>query len=82
MLTWTHPQQAMKQNMNTLIGMGLSFGTVVLAAGVGAGLYLAGLSETMVGTVITLLLSVAAVLCIKRSLRIAEGTYSGSTEML
>ena len=48
-LKWSHPQQAMKQNMNVLIGMG--FGLLIWAGLVipGAGLYLAGLRPVLCG---------------------------------
>lgn len=33
-LTWNHPQQAMKQNLNVLISMGLLMGTFAIPAGI------------------------------------------------
>jgi ABC-2 type transport system permease protein len=53
LLTWNHPQQAMKQNMNALAGMGMSILIIGIFAGIGILLLSAGLSTVLTGLVIT-----------------------------
>lgn len=81
MLSWSHPQQAMKQNLNTLIGMGLAFLTVIIAGGAGAGLFLSGISETFAGLAVAAVLIIAALPLTRRAFRLAERSYTGGIEM-
>lgn len=81
MLTWTNPQQAMKQNLNTLTGLGLSVATLILTAGIGLGFYFSGFSETISGLITALILFPAAFLFLKRAQRLADRTYSGVIEL-
>ncbi|MFP4383684.1 MAG: putative ABC transporter permease subunit [Spirochaetia bacterium] len=53
LLTWNHPQQAMKQNMNALAGMGMSILIIGVFAGIGVLLLSAGLSTVLTGLIIT-----------------------------
>ena len=82
MLTWKHPQQAMKQNLNTLTGLGLSFASLTVTLAAGAGLYVTGLPEIAVGLLVTVLLSGGAWVFYKRAARLAEHAYSGGIEIL
>jgi ABC-2 type transport system permease protein len=74
-LNWTHPQQAMKQNMNVLIGMG--FGLIVFAALAipAAALYSAGLNTFIMGLIITAEAVAADILLLPRVLNYAEKRY-------
>ncbi len=74
-LKWSHPQQAMKQNMNVLIGMG--FGLLIWAGLVipGAGLYLAGLRPVLCGISVPLIAGALDVILIPRILKYSESRY-------
>ena len=74
-LKWTHPQQAMKQNMNVLIGMG--FGLIVFAslALPAAGLYFTGLNPVIIGLIITVEAAAADFLLIPKILDYSERRY-------
>ena len=80
-LSWTHPQQAMKSNMNVLIVMGVDFLTIVVV-GLGAvGLLMAGLAPWEVG-LLTAGVFVALDFLILRSLvRTADSRYSYGFEV-
>ena len=82
MLNWKHPQQAMKQNFNTLIGMGISFLAIICTITLGAGLFLMGLGEAMTGLLLALTLAVSAAILLKRAVRLAEKAYGGAIEIL
>ena len=74
-LNWTHPQQAMKQNMNVPIGMG--FG-LLIAAGLllpAAGLYLLGVNTLLSGFIITAEAVAADIILMPRIFRYADKRY-------
>ncbi len=75
-LNWDNPQQAMKQNMNVLAGMGMSLLPAIAGAAVGSGLYLAGLPVVLIGLIITLAAAAAAILLLKRLLGTADRRYA------
>jgi ABC-2 type transport system permease protein len=81
LLNWTHPQQAMKQNMNTLAAMGL--GVLVVALSVGAALLLLklGIAQRTIGFILTGT-AVAAATAIGRGVfKYAEDSYVRRLEM-
>lgn len=75
---WQTPQQAVKQNMNGLIGMGISFGVLLLYVGV-ALLFslLLGASVVVTALVVILVALVALVVSYKLALSGAQECYGG-----
>jgi ABC-2 type transport system permease protein len=75
---WQTPQQAVKQNMNGLIGMGISFGVLLLYVGV-ALLFslLLGASVVETALVVILVALVALVVSYKLALSGAQECYGG-----
>lgn len=55
LLTWTNPQQAMKQNMNVLLAMGLDVLILGIVAAILYGLYSLGVSWILIGVILSLL---------------------------
>ena len=80
-LNWTHPQQAMKNNMNVLMGIGGSAGVVGVAAALCALLVLAGVDTLLVGCAAAMVLAGAAALLLPRLLIFADRQYSGGLEL-
>jgi ABC-2 type transport system permease protein len=80
-LNWTHPQQAMKNNMNVLMGIGGSAGVVGIAAALCALLVLAGVDTLLVGCAAAMVLAGAAALLLPRLLAFADRQYSGGLEL-
>lgn len=80
LLTWSHPQEAMKQNMNALAAIGYSFGTIGLCAILVWRLLEAGLSPLLCGSLIGGLAAVAAALLLPRLLRYADKRYGKEME--
>ena len=79
-LKWTHPGQAMKQNMNVLLSMGtglLSFGAV---AGAGAGLTIAGAGPLATGLIVTAAMIAADAVLLPKLFNYADRRY-GEIEM-
>ena len=74
-LRWTHPQQAMKQNMNVLTGMG--FGMIVFIAVMlpAAGAYLFGLSTVVAGLCPVIIAAGADFIIIPRILKYSDRRY-------
>lgn len=64
MLTWTHPQQAMKQNLNVLISMGFNTLLIGFLVGIGFLLLKAGVDTLIIGLII-LIVSFSALLLIR-----------------
>ena len=74
-LGWTHPQQAMKQNMNVLAGMG--FGILVFAAlaGLSAVLWFAGCTVVFTGIIAVATAAATDVLLLPRLFSKADRRY-------
>lgn len=82
LLTWTHPQQAMKQNLNVLGSMGFMFLGFILLGGIGTGLLFLGLDFFLVGLIISALLILGAVVSLLKAYEYADRQYGGGLEML
>jgi hypothetical protein len=80
-LTWSHPQQAIKQNLNVLVGMGLSIVVIGVHAGIAWLLLKAGMGTTMVGFSIALLALLFAALLFPGVIGYAEKSYGGRLEI-
>ncbi|MBI9106320.1 MAG: hypothetical protein JEZ04_06195 [Spirochaetales bacterium] len=74
-LNWTHPQQAMKQNMNVLIGMGLSILSAGALAAAAAVLYLSGLGILFIGIIVTIIAAAADFMLIGKLFNYADRRY-------
>ena len=74
-LNWTHPQQAMKQNMNVPIGMG--FGMLVTAGLLlpAAGLYFLGVGPVITGLILTCEAAVIDTILIPKIFNYADKRY-------
>lgn len=75
---WTHPQQAMKQNMNVMVGMGLSASLLALIAAAVYGLLAAGLSGRAAVLAIMALAAGASALVYRPLMRYADRRYAGA----
>ena len=74
-LNWSHPQQAMKQNMNVLIGLGLgllSSAAVIIPA---AGIYLLSSSAVLSGVICTILVITADIIFFPRLIKYSDRRY-------
>lgn len=80
-LTWSHPQQAVKQNLNVLVSMGLSVVVIGAHAGIAWLLLKAGMGTTMVGFSIALLALFFAALLFPGVIGYAEKSYGGRLEI-
>ena len=81
LLKWTHPQQAMKNNINAAAGIGLSFGLVAALAAPGALLVLAGVSPFLVGCLASAAGIVLAAVLLPLLLAWADRRYGGGLEL-
>ena len=80
-LKWTHPQQAMKSNMNAAMGIGSSAGIVAIIAAPCALLVLGGVSTLMIGCGAAVAGIVIAAVLLWRLLAFADRQYGGGLEM-
>ena len=80
-LNWSHPQQAMKSNMNVLIVMGLDFATIVLVGGAAAALAIAGLAPWEVALVTAGIFVVLDFFVLRSLVRFADSRYSYGFEV-
>jgi ABC-2 type transport system permease protein len=81
LLKWTHPQQAMKNNMNAGAGIGLSFAVVAVLGALCAALVLAGAAPFLVGCIAAAAGIALAALAVPRVLSYADRRYAGGLEM-
>jgi ABC-2 type transport system permease protein len=75
-LDWNHPQQAVKQNMNVLTGMGLAIVSVVGVAAPAVGTALLGASVWLVLAAAAVVAAIAAVIVLRTVRRYADRRYS------
>ena len=75
-LDWNHPQQAVKQNMNVLTGMGLAIVSVVGVAAPAVGAALLGASVWLVLAAAAVVATVAAIIVLRTVRRYADRRYS------
>lgn len=81
LLKWTHPQQAMKSNVNAIAGIGVSFAMVAALGAPCALLVLAGVSPFLVGCIAAAAgIGLAAVL-LSLLMRWADRRYAGGLEL-
>jgi hypothetical protein len=81
LLKWTHPQQAMKSNMNAGMGIGSSAGIVAIIAAPCALLVLRGISPFLIGCGAAVASIVLASVLLRRLLAFADRQYGGGLEM-
>jgi ABC-2 type transport system permease protein len=81
LLKWTNPQQAMKQNMNAMAGIGVSFAMTALLAAPCAALVLAGVDPFLVGCLAACAAVVLAAVLLPLLLSWADRRYGGGLEM-
>jgi ABC-2 type transport system permease protein len=75
LLSWSHPQQAMKQNMNVFVGMGLSLLGIAVGILPGIGVILLGASQTVGVLAAVLVVSAVAVFAARAVLAYADRRY-------
>ncbi|NQT58146.1 MAG: hypothetical protein HQ557_04100 [Bacteroidetes bacterium] len=75
MLTWNHPQQAMKQNLNVLISIGLNALMIGILAGIGFLLLTVGINTLVIGLIILIAASAGLVLLRGRMVQAAQSCY-------
>jgi hypothetical protein len=81
MLSWTHPQQAMKNNMNALSGIGCSAAIVVLIVGPCILEVLADMDQMLFGCIAAAVGIVLAAILLPRVLSFGDAQYAGGLEM-
>jgi ABC-2 type transport system permease protein len=81
LLSWTHPQQAMKQNMNVVGSMGGIFGLLLLLGAPTALLVLRGVDPFLMGCLFPVLPLVLDILLLPRVLSFGDRQYGGGLEM-
>ena len=79
-LKWTHPQQAMKNNTNSLGAMGGTAAVVIVVGGPAAFAISKGASPFLVGCGIAVLAVVMAAILLPRLLAFADRQYAGGLE--
>jgi ABC-2 type transport system permease protein len=81
-LKWTHPMQAVKNNLNVLIGLGISFGYLAILGISGwAMLEYLGLPPLVFGCGLVFLIGIVDILLLPLLFRFAEKRYNGGIEM-
>ncbi len=75
LLTWNHPQQAMKQNLNLLISMGLNALMIGVLVGIGYLLLIVGVNSLIIGLIILIVAFAGLVLLRGRMVQAAESCY-------
>jgi hypothetical protein len=80
-LTWTHPQQAMKNNMNALSGIGCSAGIVALIVGPCALAVLKGMDQLLLGCIAAAASILLAAVLLPRVMAFADKQYAGGLEL-
>ncbi len=75
MLTWDHPQQAMKQNLNVLISMGLNALMIGILAGVGFLLLKIGMNSLIIGLIVVAIAFAGLVLVRSKMVQAAQTCY-------
>jgi ABC-2 type transport system permease protein len=81
LLNWTHPQQAMKSNMNVLIVMGVDFLTIAVMVLVAVGLVVAGLAPWEIGVLIAGIFGILDFFVLRSLVRAADSRYSFGFEI-
>ncbi len=81
LLKWTHPQQAMKQNMNVLAGMSFNLLVVVIFGFLSAGLIKLHMDTLLTGLTILTTGGIAAIILFRRLGKYAEHRYGYELEM-
>ena len=80
-LKWTHPQQAMKNSINAISGIGASTAMVMIVAAPCALLILKGVDPFLVGCAAGLVGILVAALLVPPLLRFADRQYGGGLEL-
>lgn len=81
-LTWTHPQQAMKQNMNAMAALGVALVLVGTLAAAAVGAWALGMPPLGVGAVVAVLSVAGAAVAYPAVARYADKRYAGELEAL
>lgn len=82
-LNWTHPMQAVKNNLNVLISIGISFGYLIIFGFSGwASFKYLNLPPLFFGLGLVFLISTADILLLPMLFRFAEKRYNGGIEMV
>lgn len=75
LLTWNHPQQAMKQNLNVLISIGLNALMIGILVGIGYLLIIAGMNSLIIGIIILIVASAGLFFLRGRMNQAAQSCY-------
>ena len=81
LLTWTHPQQAMKNNINALSGIGCSAAIVILIVGPCVLAVLKGMNQMLFGCLAAGVCIVLTAVLLPRIMAFADRQYAGGLEM-
>ena len=74
-LKWSHPQQAMKQNLNTLASMGITLGIILVFGGLGWLALRNGVNPLVIGLTIVAICGIADVILMPVLYRYGERRY-------
>jgi len=74
-LVWNNPTEAMKQNMNSLIGMLASMLVLFILAGISILMLIKGLSEWLIYIVLGVVMCIASIISLKGLFAVAERQY-------
>jgi ABC-2 type transport system permease protein len=80
-LKWTHPQQAMKNNINAMTGIGGTVGIVALIAAPTALGVLAGVNTLLLGFGVAVVAVILVLLLLPRLFTFADRQYGGGMEL-
>lgn len=81
MTSWSHPQQAMKQNMNALAALGLNFLAFLVLGGAAVVVYMAVGSGLAAGLVVVAVAGLAGLILWPALLRLADRQYATGLEV-
>ncbi len=80
-LKWSHPQQAMKQNLNTLASMGITVGIIAVFGGLSWFLVKLGIQPLVIGLIIAIISAIADFTLMPALYRYADRRYQYEMEL-
>jgi hypothetical protein len=80
-LKWTHPQQAMKNNLNAMVGMAFPFGLIAALAIPAAFLLLRGVNPFLLGCLFPLVPLILDIVLLPLVFNFADRQYGGGLEV-
>ncbi len=80
-LKWSHPQQAMKQNLNTLASMGITIAIILIFGGFSWLLLKLGVNPLVIGIIIAILCGIADLILLPILFRYADRRYLYEMEL-